>query len=189
VRRNSWNNAGQGDKEKGGKSKIYKINKTASIKELREELRKRSPNEMLELCLRLLRFKKENKEMLAYLLFESSDEQAYIKRVKSEIDEQFDQINVESAYYIKKSVRKILKNTRKYIRYSQRKETEVELLIYFCTKIREFPPPIRRITALKSLFDKLIGSIRKTMLSLHEDLQYDYGKELEGLLKEKKDLK
>ena len=44
--------------------------------------------------------------MLTYLLFESSDEQAYVKRVKSEIDEQFDQINVESAYYIKKSVRK-----------------------------------------------------------------------------------
>jgi hypothetical protein len=122
--------------------------------------------------------------MLTYLLFESSDEHAYVKRVKSEIDAQFDQINVESAYYIKKSVRKILKNTRKYIRYSQEKETEVELLIYFCTKIREFPPPIRRITALKNLFDKLIGSIRKTMLSLHEDLQYDYGKEMEELLNE-----
>ena len=174
---NSWNNAGQGDNLVKAE-----INKTTSIKELKEELWKRSPNELLGLCLRLARFRKENKEMLTYLLFESSDEQAYVKRVKSEIDEQFDQINVESAYYIKKSVRKILKNTRKYIRYSQEKETEVELLIYFCSKIKEFPPPVRRITALKNLFDKLIETIRKTMLSLHEDLQYDYGKELEELL-------
>jgi hypothetical protein len=120
--------------------------------------------------------------MLGYLLFESSDELAYIKRVKAEIDEQFEQINVESSYFIKKSVRKILKNTRKYIRYSQKKETEVELLIYFCSKLREFPLPIRRITALSNLFDRLMTSIRKTILSLHEDLQYDYGKEVEKLI-------
>ena len=119
--------------------------------------------------------------MLGYLLFESSDEQAYIKRVKAEIDGQFDEINVESAYFIKKSVRKILRNTRKYIRYSGKKETEVELLIYFCAKMKEFPPPIRRVTAMKNLFDRLITSIKKTILSLHEDLQYDYGKEMEDL--------
>jgi hypothetical protein len=49
--------------------------------------------------------------------------------------------------------------------------------------MREFPPPIRRIPALVNLFDRLIAHIRKTMLSLHEDLQYDYGRELEELVK------
>jgi hypothetical protein len=157
-------------------------NNRSSIKELKEELKQRSPKELLELCLRLSRFKKENKELLTYLLFESSDELAYIKNVKSEIDEQFDQINMETAYFIKKSTRKILRNTRKYIRYSGKKETEVELIIYFCFKMREFPPTIRRIPAMQNLFDRLLISIRKTMLSLHEDLQYDFGKELEELV-------
>lgn len=156
-------------------------NNRSSIKELKEELRQRSPKELLELCLRLSRFKKENKELLTYLLFESSDEPAYIKSVKSGIDDQFEQINMDSAYFIKKSTRKILRNTRKYIRYSGKKETEVELLIYFCSKMKEFPPPIHRIPAMQNLFDRLIISIRKTMLSLHEDLQYDFGKELEDL--------
>ena len=133
------------------------------------------------LCLRLARYKKENKELLTYLLFDSSDESAYIAGIKKEIDEQFELINVESAYYIKKSVRKSLKITRKYIRYSGKKETEVELLIYFCSKIIEFPSQIRRITALQNLFDRLIESIKKTIKSLHEDLQFDYGKELEKL--------
>lgn len=136
---------------------------------------------MLELCLRLSRFKKENKELLTYLLFESSDEQAYIEGVKREVDEQFEQINRTSSYFIKKSIRKILKNIRKYIRYSQKKETEVELLIYFCSKLNQFKPSIHRITALKNLYANQITSIRKTMLSLHEDLQYDYGRELEDL--------
>jgi hypothetical protein len=44
-----------------------------------------------------------------------------------------------------------------------------------------FKPPIRRIPALVNLFERLIAHIRKTMLSLHEDLQYDYGKELDDL--------
>lgn len=44
-------------------------------------------------------------------------------------------------------------------------------------------PSIHKNTVLAGLYDKLIASIRKTMLSLHEDLQYDYGKEIEGLLK------
>ena len=98
-----------------------------------------------------------------------------------ELDEQFDQINRSSSYFIKKSIRKILKNTRKYIRYSGKKETEVELLIYFCSKLNEFTPSIHKNTTLRNLFEKLIASIRKTMLTLHEDLQYDYGKELEEL--------
>lgn len=152
-----------------------------TTKEIKEELRQRSPNELLELCLRLSRFKKENKELLAYLLFESSDEHAYIESVKREVDEQFEQINRTSSYFIKKSIRKILKNTRKYIRYSQKKETEVELLIYFCSKLNQFNPSVHKNTTLRNLYDKLIASTRKTMLSLHEDLQYDYGKELEEL--------
>lgn len=171
---------GLGDKEKN--PKINKIIKAVSIKELREELRQRSPGELLELCLRLSRYKKENKELLSYLLFESSDEQAYIKAVKIEVDEQFEQINRASSYFIKKSIRKILKNIRKYIRYSHKKETEVELLLYFCSRLNQFKPPIHNIAALRNLYYKQIATIRKTMLSLHEDLQYDYGKELEKLL-------
>ena len=127
------------------------------------------------------RFKKENKELLTYLLFDSSNEPGYIKSVKSDIDEQFEQINTTSSYFIKKSIRKILRNTRKYIRYSGKKETEVELLIYFCHKMNEFKPSIHKSTVLIGIYERLIASIRKTMRSLHEDLQYDYGKEIERL--------
>jgi hypothetical protein len=49
--------------------------------------------------------------------------------------------------------------------------------------MNQFHPSIHRISALKNLFDRLIESIRKTMLSLHEDLQYDFGLELEELMK------
>jgi len=106
--------------------------KSATIKQLKMELQDRSPKEIMDLCLRLSRFKKENKELLTYLLFESSDEQMYIESVKEEIDERFELVNKKSPYFIKKSIRTILNHTNKYIRYSQNKETEIELLIYFC---------------------------------------------------------
>ena len=156
--------------------------KAASVKELKEELKTRSTKELLEICLRLSRFKKENKELLTYLLFESYDEMAYIESVKRDIDEQFEEINRKSYFYIRKSIRKILSTTKKYIRYSQKKSTEVELLIFFCVKLKNFKPSIQRNPALQNLFIRQIELIKKSILTLHEDLQYDYEAEMEGLL-------
>jgi len=155
--------------------------KTVTVKELSQELTYRTPKELRDLCLRLSRFKKENKELLTYLLFESSDELSYIAGVKKEMDEEFEQINKTTYYYIKKSVRKILKNTRKYIRYSQKKQTEVELLLYFCTKLKKLSPSIQRNTSLMNLYNRQIDTIIKKVSLLHEDLQYDYGLELSEL--------
>ncbi|MCB0546499.1 MAG: hypothetical protein KDD19_02870 [Phaeodactylibacter sp.] len=44
--------------------------KAATIRELKQAMDNLSAGELVELCLRLARFKKENKELLTYLLFE-----------------------------------------------------------------------------------------------------------------------
>lgn len=157
--------------------------KAASVKEIKQELNTRSPKELLELCLRLSRFKKENKELLTYLLFESYDEQAYIKSIKTDIEDQFEQINRKSYYYIRKSARKILTTTKKFIRYSGKKETEVELLIYFCLKLRKLSPSISRSMALRNMYMRQVELIKKTLAGLHEDLQLDYESDMEILIK------
>lgn len=156
--------------------------KAASLKEIKTELNHRSTQELLDLCLRLSKFKKENKELLTYLLFESSDEQAFIESVKAKIDEEFDSINTKTYYFIKKSVRKILREIKKFIRYSQNKETEVELLLYFCYKLKNFEPSIKRNTTLTNLYERQLDYIKKKITALHEDLQYDYELEIEKLL-------
>lgn len=155
--------------------------KAATIKELKDELTNYTPGELREICLRIARFKKENKELLTYLLFESSDESIYVVSVKKEIDEQLEQINLKSFYLIKKSFRKILRSIRKYARYSQKKETEVELLVYFCAKLKKFKPSIQKNTGLNNLYKKQIDTIRKKVTLLHEDLQFDYGIALDAL--------
>ena len=156
--------------------------KAATISQLKQELINRPPGELVELCLRLSKFKKENKELLTYLLYEASNEAAYIENVKREIDIQFEQINTASYYYIKKSVRKILRLTKKYIRYSKKKETEADLLIYFCYKLINFSPSIQDSLPLRNLLNRQIAAIRKAISSLHPDLQYDYETELNELI-------
>ncbi len=155
--------------------------KSATVKELKMELLDRSPKEVMELCLRLSRFKKENKELLTYLLFESADEEAYIEGVKEEIDSRFELVNKKSPYFVKKSIRGILNHTKKYIRYSQNKETEVELLLYFCQKLKSFRPSIYRNRKVEIIYNRLIEQCKKKVMLLHEDLQYDYLRILESL--------
>jgi len=155
--------------------------KAVTVKEIKTELSHYSQKDLMELCLRLSKFKKENKELLTYLLFESSNEEGYINSIKLEMDEQFELVNTKTYYFIKKSVRKILRNVKTGIRYSKNKETEVELLLYFCKKLKNFKPSIKNNTVLKNLFNREIDSIKKKMLVLHEDLQYDYEQELERL--------
>ena len=155
--------------------------KAVTLKEIKQELNTLSTVEVQELCLRLSRFKKENKELLTYLLFESADESGYILSVKNYVDDQFELINIKSYFYIRKSIRKILTNIKKYIRYSQKKETEVELLLYFCQKLKSFSPSIKYSVQLQNTYKRQILLIEKTISTLHEDLQYDYNLMLNDL--------
>lgn len=156
--------------------------KTATVNELKDELKHLNPKQLIELCTRLARFKKENKELLTYLIFEADNEQAYIQSVKDEIDFLFGELKKENnLYLLKKSIRKIARATAKYIRYTGSKNVEVQLLIYFLTQLKQSGIPIRKSTSLIKLYERLLKKVAKTLPSLHEDLQYDYSEELKRL--------
>lgn len=156
--------------------------KAVTVKKIKDELHHRSQQELIELCLKLSKFKKENKELLTYLLFEAHDEEAYIESVKEVVDDLFDEINTKSFFYIRKSVRKILSLTKKYIRYSKKKETEAELLIHFCYRLKNFSPSIKSSPRLQNVLERQLILAQKAISTLHEDLQYDYELELNQLL-------
>jgi hypothetical protein len=158
--------------------------KAVTIKQIKDELSHKSAIELKELCLHLSRFKKENKELLTYLLFESHDEDQYIQSIKDLMDQQFSEINTNSYFYIRKSMRKILSQVKKFIRYSKNKETETELLLYYCKKMVEFTPSIKQSQRLQNVFDTQVRMIKKAIDKLHEDLQYDFRLELDNLIDE-----
>ncbi|WP_405326182.1 hypothetical protein [Leeuwenhoekiella sp. LLG6367-2.1] len=155
--------------------------KTATVTQLKKELKHKDTDELLQLCLKLSRFKKENKELLTYLLFESDYEAGYVDSIKELIAEQFAAANSKNYYWLKKAIRKILKDTKKYIRYSGNKETEVQLLLYFCEQMNDFEPSIRNNNTLRNLYLRQVEYITKKIEGLHEDLQLDYYNTLENL--------
>ena len=157
--------------------------KAASLKEIKDELKSKSPEELLNICLHISKFKKENKELLTYLLFEASNENGYIEEVKYQIKVQFESLNQSTYYLVKKSVRKVLRNCKKFIRYSKKPQTEIEILIYFCSLLAELSGQHYQNTTLITIYSKQLEIVRKKIEKLHEDLQYDYNlilEELEG---------
>ena len=155
--------------------------KAASVVELRKELEHLDKEKLKQLCLRLSRFKLENKELLTYLLFESEDESSYIQSIKNQLDTLFLDINTNNYFYVKKSVRKILRRIRKFARYSNQPETEVELLLYFCFKMQDITPSIFKNKTLTNIYNRQIESAQKKTKKLHEDLQYEYNLHIEDL--------
>ena len=148
--------------------------KAATVKMIKENLKMRSKDELIEICLSLSKFKKESKEFLTYLLFEADDENYYIEGIKEEINDDFKKINFNNYYYVKKSVRKILRTTKKNIRYSKKKQTEIELLLHFCKNVSKLKYVDYENSILNKIFNREINKIKKLVSTLHPDLQYDY---------------
>src|SRR5690349_1177432 len=155
--------------------------KAASVSEIKQALKEQKGSQLIELCLRLARFKKENKELLTYLLFEADDLALYIKNVKEEMNEEFSQVNTRNIYYAKKSLRKILRIANKHIRYTGSKTAEAEILLHYAINFKALKLPLQKSMALKKVYEGLKKKIAAAIDTMHEDLQYDYLRELEEL--------
>ncbi len=152
--------------------------KAASISEIKKDLEKRGHHELVSYALRLAKFKKENKELLAFLLFEEDNISDYLENIKQETEYLFGEINKNNIYYIKKSVRKILRLLNKHIRIISSKQAEAELLIHFCNCIINYSIPLKKSRQLKNLCEAQLKKIEQALSTLHPDLQYDLKKQL-----------
>ena len=149
--------------------------------EIKQELKVLPPAEVLELCLRLARSKKENKELLTFLLFEAHDLTGYTGQLKALVDEGLAASNKNNLYILKKNLRKLLRVINKHLRFAASKAAEAEVLLYFCTSLHERQIPFRKSNALANLYYGQIKKITAAVDTLHEDLQYDFRRQLEGL--------
>jgi hypothetical protein len=148
--------------------------KTPSLSDLKRELGSMPPAELVNLCIHLAKFKKENKELLSYLLFDSNYEPDFIERIKNEMDQLFSEINKSNLYYFKKGLRRILRTTNKYIKYSGKKQTEAELRLHYCYKLKTSGISLTSSTAIHNIYSGQLLKINAAVAKLHEDLQHDY---------------
>lgn len=155
--------------------------KAVSLNEIKKELAHLDGKRLQEICLRVAKYKVENKELLTYLLFEAHNEPAYISMVKAEMDELFETLPKGNVYYVKKSLRKILRITNKQVKYSGQATTEIELRLYFCMKVLSAGVPLLQSQVLTNLFEQQVRKIETVIGKLPEDLQYDYQADFESL--------
>jgi hypothetical protein len=153
----------------------------ATIAEIKKELQHADTDLLQTLCLRLAKYKKENKELLGYLLFESQNEPSYVRQIKEDIDLQFEELKDRNLYIVKKMLRKILRYTNRHIKYSTNDETDLELRIYFCEKFKAAKIPLATSTTLFNLYQGQLKKINGIVTKLPEDLQSDYARAIASI--------
>lgn len=155
---------------------------TASLHEIKKELNTLDLETLAGLCMRLAKYKKENKELVSYLLFEAHNEQSYISMVKETVEDLFAELPSRNTYLMKKTLRKILRFVNKQIKYSGLKQTEVELRVHFCLKVKAARIPLTTGTVLFNLYQQQLKKIHAALAKLPEDLQTDYQREIKIIL-------
>lgn len=155
--------------------------KAATLNEIRKHLNSVDQDTLQQLCLALARYRKENKELLTYLLFEAHDEPAFIQGVKLEMDDFFEAVPKGNSYFIKKSLRKIIRFMNKNIRYSGIPGTELEVRIYFCLRVKAAAVPLQPGTVLFNLYQQQVKKIRAVLAKMPEDLQFDYDRDMRSI--------
>lgn len=154
---------------------------SASISEIKKELQRLDTDELNAICLRLAKYKKENKELLSYLLSDAHDEAGYIRGIKAELDVMFEELDGRNLYITKKILRKILRFANRQIKYSGIGQTELELRIYFCEKVKEANIPLTAGTVLYNLYQQQLKKISTVLAKLPEDYQVDYASAIDEL--------
>lgn len=156
--------------------------KYASLHEVKKELQLLSAPDLAELSLALAKYKKDNKEFLAYLLFQAHDKSAFVSEIRDEIDLSFVEIRQQgNLYHAKKSLRKLLRLISKYSKYMGDKAISAELTIYFCLKLKQSGIAFRKSQLLVNMYEQQLKKIHTLIGSLHEDLQQDYASDLEAI--------
>jgi hypothetical protein len=155
----------------------------ASLSDIKKELQSLTKDELIDLSIKLAKYKKENKELLNYLLFQSINEEAFILIVKEEIELMFSEIKNINSHPAKKSIRKILRTTNKYIKYSGKSITLIQLLLFYCTQLKATKIMFNDSVAISNLYMSQIRKVKKVLGKMHEDFQFDYQTEIEFLEK------
>jgi hypothetical protein len=143
--------------------------KVSSLSELKKELHELPQKQLMELCLSLAKYKK--------------DKQSFVTAIKQEIDEHFAELKFQTnLYFVKKSLRKLLRILTKYCKYMGDKASATDVHIYFCVKLKASNIPYHKSQLLINMYEQQLKKINTLILGLHEDLQQDYFNELQQIL-------
>jgi 4-alpha-glucanotransferase len=154
-----------------------------TLSEIKKELKSRSHEDIVDLCLQLAKYKKDNKEYLGFLLYDAEDISHFLQDVLKNMDQMFDEIANQTHWYqTKKSWRKILRQNTKCAKFMKSKSSEIHMLLHFVKRAQSSQISYARYNALTQIVELQIKKIRALIPTVHEDLQYDFNRELATIL-------
>lgn len=151
------------------------------LSDLKKELAELSKPELIQLCLRVAKLKRENKELLAYLIYDASDPLFYAQKLKPEIKEVFEQ-PFQHAYYLTKSIRKSMRLITKYYRFTSNKQGETELLIYLADQFHNTWRKEYLYQALGKVIIRCLEKAEANLKKIDEDFRADFEQPIEELI-------
>lgn len=155
--------------------------KPEKLSDIKKELMTLDSKQLSEICLRMAKYKKENKEFLNYLLYNADDPMGYAESLKQNL--QIDFITLQKHYYYSlKTLRKILRLMNRHIKFTGSKQVEVEMLLWFSKNFLIYADTRSSHKPLTALFIRQLEKISKLLAKLHEDLQFDYRREFEEII-------
>lgn len=157
--------------------------KPEKLTTIKKELNGLSVQQLTEICLRLAKYKKDNKELLNYLLYDAGDPIAYAGQVKTFLEEDFKTLP-RPYYQSSKTLRKILRLLNRHAKYTASKQVELEMLIWFCHCFLKYGDTGTSHKPLQALIIRQLDKIKGLIPKLHEDLQFDYSREFENLIEQ-----
>jgi hypothetical protein len=152
----------------------------ASIQEIRNQLHHETPEALIDLILRLARFKQENKALVTYRIFDSIDEDAFVVSVQQMISEVFVGVN-PAPYLAKKTIRKAIRMGNQAIKYSGIPTTEISILLCLLQEMEQAQVDISSSPVLINLAKGLFKRAKKCHDGLHEDLQFEYRTKIQDI--------
>jgi hypothetical protein len=168
-----------------GEERKCKQMNNPKLAELKKELQYREVIDLKELCLKLAKYKTENKELLNYLLFYSDRKDDYVFEVKTLLASDFTNL-YPSIYYVTKQLRKLIRVMNKHIKYIGEKDKEVEITLSFCELFMESDLVYSNHKALIGLLFRQLKRVNKLLPKLQDDLQFDFQQAFDLLITELK---
>lgn len=157
--------------------------KIASLAEIKKELSHLSEIELKNLIIDLSKFSTENKSYLFFKLYERDNPRLYVEMVQEELEMEFVKANTRHYHFAKKSIQAIRRKLNKYLKLSKDKTAQIELILFFCEKMRLYGFMGFNHPVINNLYNLQISKVEKLISGLHEDLQYDYEFQIEELKK------
>jgi hypothetical protein len=154
-----------------------------TLSEIKKELKLRSHDELIGMCLQLAKYKKDNKEYLGFLLYDAEDVPNFLQDVLKNMDLMFDEIENQTHWYqTKKSWRKILRHNTKCAKFMKSKNCEIHMHLHFVKRAQSSQISYTRYNVLNQIIELQIKKIRALIPTMHEDLQYDFNRELSAIM-------